>query len=179
MRANKRLPAGDAAEDGHPCEVAIAFKDVVIRSDIADEVPADVVDLAIQFAWIGKAVSRTEGLNEWCLSGIDPNTREMVAAMAMDSLARETAIQHAVKGKAALGLEDSLRSIRASQGFRHAIKVVQSVCGRNPSISDVERLSDLADISSRLSDTKRLAAAKAATAVVSLDAFRKHRKIAG
>lgn len=179
MRINKRLSAGDAAEDGHPCEVAIAFRDVVIRSNVMDEIPADVLDLAIQFAWIGKAVSRTDGLHEWCLSGIDPNTREMVAAMSMDSLARETAIQHAVKGKAAYGLEESLRSIRSSQAFGHALKVVQSVCGRNPSVSDVERLAILADLSSQLSDTKRLARAKAVEGVVSLDAFRKHRKIAG
>ncbi|MBY3151061.1 hypothetical protein HFO56_01380 [Rhizobium laguerreae] len=179
MRTNKRLSAGDAAEDGHPCEVAIAFRDVVIRSDIADEIPADVLDLAIQFAWIGKAVSRTEGLNEWCLSGIDPNTREMVAAMAMDSLARETAIEHAVKGRAAVGLDDSLRSIRSSQAFGHALKVAQSVCGRNPSMRDVERLAVLADLSSRLSDTRRLARARAKDGVVSLEAFRKRRKIAG
>ncbi len=179
MRTNKRLSAGDAAEDGHPCEVAIAFRDVVIRSNVIDEIPADVLDLAIQFAWIGKAVSRTEGLHEWCLSGIDPNTREMIAAMSMDTLTRETAIQHAVRSKAAYGLEESLRSIRSSQAFGHALRVVQSVCGRNPSVADVERLAFLAHLSSQLSDTKRLARAKAAEGVVSLDAFRKQRKIAG
>jgi hypothetical protein len=144
-----------------------------------DEIPADVLDLAIQFAWIGKAVSRTDGLHEWCLSGIDPNTREIVAAMSLDSLARETAIKHAVKGLAASGLEDSLRSIRSSQAFGHALRVVQSVSGRNPSVYDVERLSILAELSSKLTDTKRLARAQSAEGIVSLDAFRKQKRIAG
>lgn len=179
MNNKTRISAGDAAEDGHPCEVALAFRSAVIRSDIADEIPADVLDLAIQFAWIGKAVSRTVGLDEWCLSGIDPNTREMVAAMAMDSTARQAALDHAVKAKASPGLETSLRSIRSGQAFSHALRTVQSVCGRNPSISDVERLAILCDLSSRLSDTKRLARARKAEGVVSLDAFRKRRKIAG
>jgi hypothetical protein len=179
MKLNKWLSAGDAAEDGHPCQVALAFRDVAIRSGIIDEIPADVLDLAIQFAWIGKAVSRTDCLNEWCLSGIDPNTREMVAAMSMDHLARETALRHALSGKAAAGLEDSLRIIRANQAFGHAIKVVQSVCRPSPSVCDVERLGFLAHLSSKLSDTKRLERARAADGVVSLDAFRKQRKIAG
>lgn len=179
MIKKDRLSAGDAAEDGHPCEVALAFRSAVIRSDIADEIPADVLDLAIQFAWIGKAVSRTVGLNEWCLSGIDPNTREMVAAMAMDSSTRQTAIHHAVKAAAAPGLEQSLRSIRSSQAFAQALRTLQSVSGRSPSAYDVERLAILCDLSSKLSDTKRLAQTKAADSVVSLDAFRKRRKIAG
>ena len=179
MMNRTRISAGDAAEDGHPCEVALAFRSAVIRSDIVDEMPADVLDLAIQFAWIGKAVSRTEGLDEWCLSSIDPNTREMVAAMAMDSLARQTALHHAVKGKASPGLESSLRSIRSSQAFAQALRVVQSVGGRNPSVADVERLAVLCDLSSRLTDTKRLARAKVIDGVVSLEAFRKRRRIAG
>ncbi len=179
MTTKTRLSDGDPAEDGHPCEVAFAFRDVVIRSDVADEVPADVLDLAVQFAWIGKAVSRTVGMNEWFLSGIDPNTRYMVAAMSMDTLSRQTALEHAVKGKALPGMESALRAVRCCQAFSHALRVVQSVSGRNPSVADVERLATLCDMSARLSDTKRLASARAQTDVISLDAFRKHRKKAG
>lgn len=179
MMNKTRISAGDAAEDGHPCEVALAFRSAVIRSDVADEIPADVLDLAIQFAWIGKAVSRTEGLDEWCLSGIDPNTREMIAAMAMDTLARQTALHHAVRSKASPGLECSLRAIRTSQAFAQALRVVQSVSGQRPAVADVERLAALCDLSARLSDTRRLAKAKAVDGIVSLEAFRKRRRIAG
>ena len=170
---------GDPSEDGHPCEAALPFRLAAVRSGIVDEVSADVLDLAIQFAWIGKAVSRTEDLNEWCLSSIDPNTREIIAAMSMDSLARQAALDHAVNGKALPGLEASLRSIRSGQAFGHALRIVQSLCGRSPSQLDVERLAVLSGISARLSDTRRLARARAAEGIVSLDAFRKRRKLAG
>lgn len=179
MIKNKRLSAGDAAEDGHPCEVALSFRLAAIRSDIVDEIPADVLDLAIQFAWIGKAVSRTASLDQWCMSGIDPNTREMVAAMATDHQTRQTALAQAIRSKASYGLESSLRSIRSSQAFMHALKVVQSICSRTPSVTDIERLAILADLSSKLSDTKRLAISKAFDGVLSLEAFRKRKRIAG
>jgi hypothetical protein len=179
MKNRLRNETGDPAEDGHPCEVALRFREAAIRSGVVDEVPADVLDLAIQFAWMGKAISRTVDLNEWCLSGVDPNTREIVAAMSMDSATRQIALHHAVKGIAAAGLEKSLRRIRSAQGFGHAVRVVQTVCGRNPSVADVERLSALNAISAGLVDTRRLERAVAAEGVVSLDAVRKQRKVAG
>jgi hypothetical protein len=177
MKSKVIISAGDAAEDGHPCEAALAFRNVAIRSNIADEIPADVLDMAIQFAWIGKAISRTMALNEWCLAGIDPNTREIVAAMALDSETRQVALNHALKAKAIIGLESGLASIRRSSAFIHASKIVLSVCGARPSVADISKLAFLSSVASQLPDTRRIKFGQAQDTVVSLEAFRKIRKI--
>jgi len=176
MRESRRVAATDPSEDGHPCEVALAMRLAVVRSRIVDEIPADVLDLAIQFAWIGKAVSRTVAINEWFLSGIDPNTREIVASMAVDSVARQAALSHATGSPASPSMAEGLAAVRSCQAFAHAVKVVKSLCGPSPSASDVQRLAILCGISQAMSDTKRLARAKAADGIISLDAFRKSRK---
>lgn len=174
----KRIAAGDASEDGHPCEVALAFRTAVKFADVADEVPADILDLAIQFAWIGKAVSRTGHLGDWLRDGIDPNTREIVAAMAVDSRARQMAVLHAGKGAAAPRLEANLRAIRTSQAFVHAIRVAGGLCGSSPAVADVIRLSRLAEFAAALPDTKRPAPKPPQASVLSLEAFRKQRSLA-
>lgn len=171
----KRIRSGDAAEDGHPCEAALAFRSMIIRSEVAEEVPADVLDLAIQFAWIGKAVSRTRHLHDWFAMGIDPNTREMVAAMAVDDKTRKTALEHANNGLAMAGMEGSLRSIKRSKGFGHALFTVTSLC-HNPKSSEIERLAILSDLASRLPDTKRLSPGLAKSVIVDFEHFRKMRK---
>jgi hypothetical protein len=175
MRERRWTETADPSEDGHPCEVAVALRLVAIRSNVVQEIPADVLDLAIQFAWIGKAVSRTVSITEWLSSGIDPNTREIVAAMAVDSVARQTALSHATGSRAAPAMADGLAAVRACQGFGQAVRVVRALCGQNPPAADVRRLSSLSEIARGLPDTKRLDRAKSYDGVISLDAFRKKR----
>jgi hypothetical protein len=173
----KWIPAGDASEDGHPCEAALALRDTVIRSDIVDEVPGDVLDLATQFAWIGKAISRTTHLSEWLVGGIDPNTWHMIASLAVDNRMRLIAVEQAATGQAAPRMEANLHAIRTSQAFRHALKTMRSLTGKSPSPADIERLAILSDVVRPLPNVKKLAE-RVEASVVSLDAFKKQRRIA-
>jgi hypothetical protein len=175
MRESKRISAEDPSVDGHPCEAAIAFRDIVVRSDVTEEVPADVLDLCMQFAWLGKAVSRTGAIHQWFLSGIDPNTRDIIPAMAIDSHARGAALNQALTGEALPGMAESLRSVRECLAFKQAVKTVSGLCNANPATAEVMRLAVLCGISQRLSGVKRLAKPPAGE-VVSFDAFRKRRK---
>lgn len=177
MRESKRISAEDPSVDGHPCEAAIAFRDVVVRSDVTEEVPADVLDLAMQFAWLGKAVSRTTSLHQWFLSGIDPNTRDVIPAMAIDAHARAAALNQALTGDASPGMGDSLKSVRDCLAFKQAVKTVTGLCNANPPTADVMRLAVLCGISQRLGGVKRLAKPPEGE-VVSFEAFRKRRKAA-
>src|SRR5690606_21899889 len=119
-------PEGDVAEDGHPCEAALQFRRSVVRMGIAEDVSADALDLAIAFAWIGKAVSRTDISAEWLLSGIDPNTFVVVPLLACSSDARKAALDIATRGKPSTGMERELGRLRASSAFQSAVSTVKA-----------------------------------------------------
>lgn len=120
--ALKRWMEGDVSEDGHPCEAALEFRRAAIRFGAVDEVPADALDLAVSFAWIGKAVSRTVEAGAWVLAGTDPNTWQMIRAMAADSKTRKVACRVALSSPAAAFFGPELEALRACAAFRNAAK---------------------------------------------------------
>lgn len=143
---------------------------------IAEDVSADALDLAIAFAWIGKAVSRTDISAEWLLSGVDPNTFVVVPLLACSSDARKAALDIATRGKPSIGMERELGRLRASSAFQSAVSTVKALSRSNPSVRDVIRLSELADLSSVFPKNQRTLPSAAGTGnVVILDKFRKRQ----
>lgn len=175
----KRIPEGDVSEDGHPCEAALQFRKSVVRMKIAEDVSADALDLAIAFAWIGKAVSRTDICAEWQIAGIDPNTYLIIPLLACSSDARSKALEIALKYKASIGMDRELVRLRASSAFLCAVATVRALSKNNPSVRDVLRLSELADLSSDFPKAQRtLPQAPGTGNVVMLDRFRTRRQAA-
>jgi hypothetical protein len=175
----RTIPEGDVSEDGHPCEAALQFRKAVVRSGIADEVSADALDLAISFAWIGKAVSRTDVAAEWIVAGIDPNTYLIVPLLSCSGSARSSAIEIATKSKATVGMERELSSLRSSKAFQAAVSALKDLHKSNPAVRDVIRLSELADVSRIFPAHQRTLPFMPATGnVVMLDRFRSRRQAA-
>lgn len=175
----KRIPEGDVSEDGHPCEAALQFRKAVVRMGVAEDISADALDLAISFAWIGKAVSRTDICAEWIVSDIDPNSYVVVPLLASSEEARRTALEIALRSKASLGMERELGRLRAASAFQGAVTAVKALARSNPSVRDVVRLSELAELSLAFpARQRRLPAAAGTGNVVLLDEFRQRRQAA-
>jgi hypothetical protein len=131
------------AEDGHPCEAALEFRRSVIRADVAREISADALDLAISFAWIGKAISRSGALSKWLLSKIDPNCEDFVRALSSSDQIRRTALADALTAAPTHGREAELQQIRGLQGFKQAVQILGQITGASPDSKQVLRLSEL------------------------------------
>lgn len=175
----KRIPDGDAAEDGHPCEAALQFRRAVIRMDVANEVSADALDLAIAFAWIGKAVSRTDICAEWLVAGVDPNTFVIIPLLASSGDARVEALKVATTAKAMPGYERELSRLRAGSAFVNAVSVMKTLGRSNPGVRDVIRLSELAELSLDFPEHQRMLPKIAGSGnVVMLDKFRRRLQAA-
>ncbi len=175
----KKIPEGDVSEDGHPCEAALQFRRAVVRMGVAEDISADALDLAISFAWIGKAISRTDMAAEWIISDIDPNTYLVVPLLSCSSDARRVALEIALRSKASFGLERELGKLRSASAFQGAVAAVKALSKPNPSVRDVLRLSELADLSSSFPARQRKMPAAAGTGnVILLDKFRHHRQAA-
>lgn len=172
-----RLDDGDVSEDGHPCEAALEFRRAAVRYGVTEEVPADALDLAVSFAWIGKAVSRTAEADAWILAGADPNTWYMVRAMAVDAEVRRNAVAAAKKAAPAAGRECELKALRATVAFREACSRVGETVGTGTSASQVERLAQLEGIAGRLpGPTIAVPFTSGVDNLVILDRFRKPRQ---
>lgn len=175
----KRIPEGDPSEDGHPCEAALQFRKAVVRMGAAEDVSADALDLAIAFAWIGKAVSRTNVCAEWQVAGIDPNTYIIVPVLASSAQARETALSVALKSEAVAGMEADLRRLRGSSAFLSAVSTMKALASPRPDVRNVLRLSELAELASLFPKEQRRLPSVAGTGnVVLIERFRSRRQAA-
>lgn len=169
----KFVADGDPAEDGHPCQAALMFREVVIRSGICGEVSVDALDLAIVFAWIGKAVSRTTLASEWRIEGMDPNTWQIVPLLALDSDVRSEALSAAVSGAAERGFERELARLRSMSGFVSAVETMKTIASVRPDLKNILRLSELAELANGIPARQRtLPRSRRSGNVVILDAFR-------
>jgi len=115
---------GDPSEDGHPCEAALEFRRILRCWGMADELPADVVDLCVSLAWIGKAVSRTEAVYEFREMGVDPNTWQIIAGMATEETVAKRALQAAALDPADSRRSQELALIRQTEAFKNAYETV-------------------------------------------------------
>jgi hypothetical protein len=172
----KFIADGDPAEDGHPCQAALMFRDVVIKSGIAGEVSADALDLAIAFAWIGKAVSRTTVASEWMIEGMDPNTWQVVPLLASDGDVRSEALKVALTGNPGKGFERELSRLRSTAGFVASVATMKSLASMRPDLKNVLRLSELAGLANGIPARQRtLPRAKRSGNVVILESFRRRQ----
>lgn len=162
----------EIAEDGHPCEAALAFRQLAVRSGAAVEVPAIALDLATQFAWVGKAVSRTTDCPAWLVRGIDPNTYQFVSALAVDEDSRRAALAQAKTASPLKGFELPLARLRASPPFVHAASVLEGICARRGS----EHLVVLERIAKRLPESTSPSARRIGAAVVDLHKYRQRKR---
>jgi len=165
----------DVSEDGHPCEAALEFRRAAIRFGVADEIGADALDLAVAFAWIGKAVSRTTEAWPWITAGSDPNTWLMVRAMACDTEARRIALKTALSGEASPGFEGDLAALRTSQAFYGAAHAVSRTVSRDIPAEEQTRLAELTAVAKLLPGPENVLPVKAAPNVVALRDFRKRK----
>ena len=168
-----RAPDGDLAEDGHPCEAALQFRRTAIRLGVADEISGDALDLAVSFAWIGKAVSRTNVAAEWCVNGVDPNTYSVIALLGSTPALRRQALEIATGAPAMVGRERNLGRIRATSGFSAAVAAMKAVTSAKLSVRDMMRLSEISEVLNLFPVEERsLAFSRTTGNVVMLDAFR-------
>lgn len=166
---------GDVSEDGHPCEAALEFRRAAIRYGVAGEVSADVLDLAIAYAWMGKAVSRTVEAPAWLRQGVDPNTWQMVQAMALGQGTLAAAHIAATRAPAAAGFERELVSLRASVAFTSAVAQVEMSLFGDRRTSVAARTAGLAKIAAGLPGAEPVSLHDA-DKVVRIEDFRKNRK---
>jgi hypothetical protein len=152
MNRNKNI-LDEVAEDGHPSEAALEFRKQAIRLGIVKEVSADAVDLAISWAWLGKAISRTKASVRWGLEGIDANTFEFIVALGKCHSLRRTALMDATSAEAMSGRREELLKIRKLAGFLNAVNQAQKVATVSIRQVDVLRLSELAYITGRMPGT--------------------------
>ncbi len=145
-----RNQVDSTSEDGHPCEVALEFRRTIIRQDIARDISADALDLAISFAWIGKAISRSGALAKWLLNKIDPNCEDFIRALASSDQMRRAALSDALTASATTGRDDELRTIRELQAFKQATQALRHVTSSSPKSVEVLRLAELQELSSQL-----------------------------
>ncbi len=140
----------EVAEDGHPSEAALEFRKQAIRLGIVKEVSADAVDLAVSWAWLGKAISRTKASVRWGLEGIDANTFEFIVALGKSHALRATAIADATGAEALSGRREELLKIRKLGGFLNAVNQCQKAAGTSIRQIDVLRLSELSFVAGRM-----------------------------
>jgi hypothetical protein len=140
----------EVAEDGHPSEAALEFRKQAIRLGVVKEISADAVDLAISWAWLGKAISRTKASVRWGLEGIDANTFEFIVALGKCHTLRGTAITDATSAEALSGRREELIKIRKLAGFLNAVNQAQRASGTSIRQVDVLRLSELAHIAAQM-----------------------------
>jgi len=117
---------GDASEDGHPCEAALEFRRLLRCWGMADEIPADVLDLCVSLAWIGKAVSRTEAVYQFREMGVDPNTWQIIAGMASEDEVARRAMAASLDAPPDSRRGQDLALVRQSEAFRSAYGAVAS-----------------------------------------------------
>ncbi len=144
------------SEDGHPSEAAIEFRRAAIRMNVVREISADALDLAIAYAWIGKAISRTKSAAKWQIQGIDPNTYEFILAIASDTTLRETGIYDALTSEPARGRKSEIDFIRSLCGFQNAIaSLKRSISGvANP--KELSRMGELCFIAEKMLSRKKI-----------------------
>jgi len=123
-RGHMMPEVGDASEDGHPCEAALEFRRLLRCWGMADEIPADVLDLCVSLAWIGKAVSRTDAVYEFREMGVDPNTWQIIAGMASEDEVARRAMSASVNASPDNRRGQELLLVRQSEAFRNAYDVV-------------------------------------------------------
>src|SRR5690606_23036500 len=114
----------ELSEDGHPCEVALEFRRLAITGGIASDISINSLDLAIAFAWAGKAISRTKKLDSWMQTGVDPNSWDIIRAMALDAEVRRDALSDARSCAPAKSFSRSLYLLRKSAAFQRAMTSV-------------------------------------------------------
>lgn len=142
------------AEDGHPCEAALEFRRQVIRHGIIREVSADALDMAVTFAWIGKAISRSKAIARWKINDIDPNTWEFLTALSLSHQLRTLALHDAMEAEASTGRVEELKQIRKLRGFCAAVATLTLLTSPNPQAGDVLRLAELSRIAEKLPGKK-------------------------
>jgi len=130
---------GDASEDGHPCEAALELRRILLVSGQAAEIPADVLDLCISAAWIGKAVSRTARLREFLDMGIDPNTWQVIAAIGTDTSFARLALDASMHAPAAPGRGPELAAIRETEAFNAAFEAIANALASESGTSAAAR----------------------------------------
>jgi len=141
---------GDVSEDGHPCEAALEFRRAAIRFGLVNEIAADVLDLAVAYAWMGKAVSRTADAAAWQRQGVDPNTWQMIRAMATGKGTLAAAHLAATRGIAIHGFDRDLAILRASVAFTSACAQVEMSLFGDRRASVAARTAELARIAAGL-----------------------------
>lgn len=142
----------DISEDGHPCEAALEFRRVAIIHGIASDINAHALDLSISFAWAGKAISRSKKIDAWLQIGIDPNTWDIIRALALDSELRRQAIIDAKEAKPIACFTEALRYLRHSTAFQRAINTIESTTTSSDNIRDdvLSSLSELSHIAKKI-----------------------------
>lgn len=176
MNRNWAISA-DASEDGHPCEAALEFRRVAIRCGAADEVPVDALDLAVAYAWIGKVVSRTADVGSWVLAGADPNTWQMIRAMALDAEVRKAALASAKSGSpSAIFGESHLKKLRATKGFHIAFEQVSKTVAHTVHPADVERIAVLSSIARALPGAQLKRVPGSQGNLIMLEAYRSRKR---
>lgn len=164
----------DAAEDGHPCEAALELRRVLRVREIADDVPADVLDLCISIAWIGKAISRTEKVGDFLSSGVDPNTWQIIAAVGRDRSLAARVLETAMNAKAGTGMAPELAAIRRSEAFKTASDAVRRIVGEATCAAHGRRWLRLGNLCRDLDDVARVPEFRSA-AIVDLVSYRSGR----
>jgi hypothetical protein len=126
----RSLRDNDCAEDGHPAEAALEMRRILVVSGNAEEVPADVLDLAVSIAWLGKAMSRTRRMADLLVEGVDPNTWQVIGYAARSDEALAEFIEEARMERPAKGQAMSLADIRSSIAFRASCDAVSESIGK-------------------------------------------------
>jgi hypothetical protein len=127
----------ELTEDGHPCEAALEFRRIAVTKQIVEDISINSLDLAISFAWTGKAISRSNKLAAWQQIGVDANTWEMIRAMAIDTEIRRFALHDALHASSATSYSTTLDLIRRSSAFNRAMTSVQSTLSVTSNQEDV------------------------------------------
>jgi len=164
------------AEDGHPCEAALEFRRLAITKQIADDLSVNGLDLAISFAWAGKAISRSKKLDAWQQTGVDPNTWEIVRAMSLDVEIRRYALNDALYAAPEDAFASALDHLRKASAFQRAMSSIQATISVSSSQSDVLFwMGELARIAKQIPGPDVKPSIAKADNLVNLASFRKKR----
>src|SRR5690606_31783728 len=164
----------DLSEDGHPCEAALEFRRLAIRNGIVGDLSINSLDLAISFAWAGKAISRTRKLDSWMQAGVDPNSLDIIRAMSLDAEVRRDALKDARNAQAVNTFASSLHTLRKSTAFQRAMTSVGSTLSSTRS-DTISMLVELAYVAKRLPGWDIKPEMTRTNNLVRLDSYRKKR----